>query len=63
MGSLGTRAEKESHGNFPIYRASKSALNMIMLHYADVYGAKGWKVNCCVSFLLLFHYLFIGSFS
>ncbi|TVY73596.1 Short-chain dehydrogenase/reductase ATR10 [Lachnellula suecica] len=29
----------------PIYRSSKSALNMILVHYATKYKAKGWKVN------------------
>ena len=47
MGSLATRADPESHNNFPIYRSSKSALNMIMLHYATKFGPKGWKVNSC----------------
>jgi len=47
MGSLATRADPASHNNFPIYRSSKSALNMIMLHYAALYGKKGWKVNAC----------------
>lgn len=47
MGSLTTRADPASHSNFPIYRSSKSALNMIMLHYATKYGPKGWKVNSC----------------
>jgi len=47
MGSLTTRADPESHNNFPIYRSSKSALNMIMLHYATKFGDRGWKVNSC----------------
>lgn len=47
MGSLTTRADPASHNNFPIYRSSKSALNMIMLHYATKFGPKGWKVNSC----------------
>jgi NAD(P)-dependent dehydrogenase (short-subunit alcohol dehydrogenase family) len=47
MGSLGTRAKPAEHNNFPIYRSSKSALNMIMLHYAALYKEKGWKVNSC----------------
>lgn len=29
----------------PIYRSSKAALNMIMLHYAFKYKDAGWKVN------------------
>ncbi|KAM0471904.1 hypothetical protein ACHAPX_009039 [Trichoderma viride] len=37
------------HGDYPvglpIYRSSKAALNMIMLHYAFKYKDAGWKVN------------------
>jgi NAD(P)-dependent dehydrogenase (short-subunit alcohol dehydrogenase family) len=29
----------------PIYRSSKAALNMIMLHYAFKYRDDGWKIN------------------
>lgn len=47
MGSLSVRTDAASHSNFPIYRSSKTALNMIMLHYASLYGPKGWKVNSC----------------
>lgn len=32
---------------YPIYRSSKSALNMLMLHYALQYKDKGWKINAC----------------
>ena len=31
----------------PIYRSSKAAMNMIMLHYAHLYEKHGWKVNAC----------------
>lgn len=62
MGSLETRKAAESHGNFPIYRSSKAALNMIMLHYAGMYGGKGWKVNSCVSFLFPYLMFPITSF-
>jgi len=31
----------------PIYRSSKAALNMLMLHYASQYKDAGWKVNSC----------------
>ena len=35
----------------PIYRSSKAALNMIMLHYALKFKEAGWKVNsCCPGF-------------
>ncbi|KAL7651317.1 hypothetical protein ACMYSQ_011048 [Aspergillus niger] len=30
---------------FPVYRSSKTALNMVACHYASLYGPKGWKVN------------------
>jgi NAD(P)-dependent dehydrogenase (short-subunit alcohol dehydrogenase family) len=29
----------------PIYRSSKSALNMLILHYASNYKDDGWKIN------------------
>lgn len=51
-GSLGLRTdpssnfyEKLSKPGFPIYRSSKTALNMLTLHYAAKFQAKGWKVN------------------
>lgn len=43
MGSLANR-----WGNpvpLPIYRSSKAALNMLMLHYAFKYKDDGWKIN------------------
>ncbi|KAL6822083.1 hypothetical protein J3E69DRAFT_368237 [Trichoderma sp. SZMC 28015] len=43
MGSLTHRPE--SPIPLPIYRSSKAALNMIMLHYALKYKDAGWKVN------------------
>ncbi|KAJ4860075.1 short chain dehydrogenase domain-containing protein [Trichoderma breve] len=43
MGSLTHRPE--SPVPLPIYRSSKAALNMIMLHYALKYKDAGWKVN------------------
>lgn len=51
-GSLGLRTDKSSEfyeklskPSFPIYRSSKAALNMLTLHYAAKFQAKGWKVN------------------
>ena len=51
-GSLGLRIDKSSdwyqrlsNPSFPIYRSSKAALNMLTLHYAAKFQAKGWKVN------------------
>lgn len=32
---------------FAVYRSSKTALNMLMLHYSRLYHARGWKVNAC----------------
>lgn len=51
-GSLGLRTdpssdfyEKMKSPSFPIYRSSKSALNMLTLHFAAKFQEKGWKVN------------------
>jgi NAD(P)-dependent dehydrogenase (short-subunit alcohol dehydrogenase family) len=30
---------------FPVYRSSKAALNMVMLHYARRFEGRNWKVN------------------
>lgn len=48
LASLGTKAggvHPSCARNFPAYRCSKAALNMLMLHYAAVYGNRGWKIN------------------
>lgn len=50
LGSLGLKARLDSGMSgilLPIYRSSKAAMNMLMLHYAGLYKAKGWKVNAC----------------
>ena len=50
LGSLAVRSNFSDVAKdrpFPMYRASKAALNMVMLHYADVYAERGWKVNGC----------------
>lgn len=50
LGSLGRKAEGihvSSQREFPIYRASKAAMNMLCLHYAMAFKDKGWKVNTC----------------
>ncbi|KAJ5578134.1 uncharacterized protein N7459_007098 [Penicillium hispanicum] len=51
-GSIGLRLdkstpfyEKQSIPAFPVYRSSKTALNMLTVHYASKFQAKGWKVN------------------
>jgi NAD(P)-dependent dehydrogenase (short-subunit alcohol dehydrogenase family) len=54
MGSLATRADPSSHNNFPIYRSSKSALNMLAefpyLKITSFYGSSGAE-GCVRSFL------------
>lgn len=51
-GSLGLRTDpstefyaKQKIPAFPIYRSSKTALNMLTLHYAAKFQEQGWKVN------------------
>lgn len=46
MGSLGTY-EKSGQPFLPVYRSSKSALNMLFLSCATQNKAKGWRVNAC----------------
>ncbi|KAH8646654.1 carbonyl reductase [Xylariales sp. PMI_506] len=50
LGSLAVKtdaADRSAVRHFPVYRSSKCALNMLMLHYAAIFKAKGWKVNSC----------------
>jgi NAD(P)-dependent dehydrogenase (short-subunit alcohol dehydrogenase family) len=50
LGSLTVRSDFNDVAKdrpFPMYRASKAALNMVMLHYADTFESRGWKVNGC----------------
>ncbi|KAJ5937845.1 hypothetical protein N7454_004187 [Penicillium verhagenii] len=51
-GSIGLRVDesssfydKMSRPSFPVYRSSKTAMNMLTLHYAAKFKAQGWKVN------------------
>ncbi|KAJ5291340.1 hypothetical protein N7478_000591 [Penicillium angulare] len=51
-GSIGLRTdssspfyEKMSLASFPVYRSSKTAMNMLTLHYAAKFKEQGWKVN------------------
>ncbi|KAJ5625807.1 hypothetical protein N7510_002116 [Penicillium lagena] len=51
-GSMGIRSDpsqemypRQHKPNGPIYRSSKAALNMLMLHYAAFFEDKGGKVN------------------
>ena len=49
---LGSFGKDEVPGAFPIYRSTKSALNMFMVQYAHRFGEKGWKINgACPGFL------------
>ncbi|KAJ7493612.1 hypothetical protein FB451DRAFT_1490804 [Mycena latifolia] len=48
LGSLALRADPQARGNsseYPAYRCSKAALNMLALGYAHRFRAQGWKVN------------------
>lgn len=48
LGSLSIKKEgvnPSSQREFPMYRSSKAAMNMMCLHYADAY--KDWKINTC----------------
>ncbi|KAK6088983.1 short chain dehydrogenase [Seiridium cupressi] len=50
MGSLSVKTDATDRAamrHFPMYRSSKCALNMVMLHYAALFRDKGWKVNSC----------------
>jgi NAD(P)-dependent dehydrogenase (short-subunit alcohol dehydrogenase family) len=50
LGSLALKADLTSGMSgilVPIYRSSKAAMNMLMLHYAGLYRKKGWKINAC----------------
>lgn len=39
-------------GTWVIYRSTKTALNMLVKHYAANYKEKGWKINlCCPGYL------------
>ncbi|KAJ5806457.1 uncharacterized protein N7503_004059 [Penicillium pulvis] len=51
-GSIGLRVdqssnfyERMSQPSFPVYRSSKTAMNMLTLHYAAKFKEQGWKVN------------------
>jgi NAD(P)-dependent dehydrogenase (short-subunit alcohol dehydrogenase family) len=50
LGSLGRKAEGthvSSKREFPIYRSSKAAINILCLHYTIIFKDAGWKVNTC----------------
>jgi NAD(P)-dependent dehydrogenase (short-subunit alcohol dehydrogenase family) len=39
-------------GQWPVYRSSKTALNMLLLSYSHQYREKGWKINAtCPGYL------------
>ncbi|KAJ7610383.1 hypothetical protein FB45DRAFT_844529 [Roridomyces roridus] len=48
LGSLAYRADPQGlfkDVNFPVYRTSKAAMNMLALTFAQRFREKGWKVN------------------
>lgn len=45
--SLGSFGEMVVETEYPIYRSTKSALNMIVRVFAARYKEKGWKINLC----------------
>lgn len=52
LGSLAASSEKFPV-LLPVFRSSKSALNMIMLHYAKKHKEKKWKINAsCPGFVV-----------
>ena len=61
---LGSFGKQGAMGNYPVYRSSKSALNMLVMTYAHNYREKGWKINaCCPGFVAtdLNHFRGIGK--
>lgn len=62
--SLGSFTAQGAMGSYPIYRSSKSAINMLVMTYAHKYRQKGWKINaCCPGFVAtdLNHFRGLGS--
>jgi len=46
--SLGSFRRNWSDGlRHPVYRSSKTTLNMLCLTYAQKYRERGWKINAC----------------
>ncbi|KAF2661497.1 carbonyl reductase [Lophiostoma macrostomum CBS 122681] len=48
LGSITDRSDPKSeyeHVPCAAYRASKTAVNMVVAHYSSVYRDKGWKIN------------------
>lgn len=46
LGSLGTYADNADNAlSLPAYRSSKSALNMVMLHFRSAGKESGWEVH------------------
>jgi NAD(P)-dependent dehydrogenase (short-subunit alcohol dehydrogenase family) len=44
---LGSFGEQSDMGSYPVYRSTKSALNMLVMSFAHLYREKGWKINAC----------------
>jgi NAD(P)-dependent dehydrogenase (short-subunit alcohol dehydrogenase family) len=45
--NLGSFTVQAGKGNYPVYRSTKSALNMLVMSYAHLYREKGWEINAC----------------
>jgi NAD(P)-dependent dehydrogenase (short-subunit alcohol dehydrogenase family) len=45
--TVGSFTIQSGMGHYPIYRSTKSALNMLVMTYAHLYKEKGWKINAC----------------
>jgi NAD(P)-dependent dehydrogenase (short-subunit alcohol dehydrogenase family) len=50
--NLGSFGKRVNLGSYPVYRSTKSALNMLVMSFAHLYREKGWKINaCCPGFV------------
>ncbi|PVH75744.1 putative carbonyl reductase [Cadophora sp. DSE1049] len=45
--SLGSFGSGFGQGNWPIYRSTKTAMDMLVWNYAKTYEEKGFKINLC----------------
>jgi NAD(P)-dependent dehydrogenase (short-subunit alcohol dehydrogenase family) len=61
---LGSFGKHLAPGGYPVYRSTKSALNMLAMTYAYNYREKNWKINaCCPGYVAtdLNHFHGVGS--
>lgn len=50
--TLGAFEPRNAPVEYPIYRSTKSAVNMLCLTYSEKYQEKGWKINAtCPGFV------------